>query len=175
MIGLARRSELVEEHAKKLSGKKGKLHAFKCDLRNEEDILKAFDWTTKNLGPVHILINNAGVGSAGRYLSDGKTEDWKTIFDVNVLALCITTREAVKIMKENKINGHIVHINSLAGHKVVSFPGLSVYPGSKFAVTALTETLRQEFNHLGLKIKVTVSFTHGVAEFFASFTCFVEC
>ncbi|XP_063929818.1 farnesol dehydrogenase-like [Zophobas morio] len=155
VVGLARRSELVEEHAKKISDKKGKLHAFKCDIRKEEDILKAFDWTTKNLGPVHILINNADIGSGGKHLLEGKTEDWKAIFDVNVLGLCIATREAVKIMKENNINGHIVHINSIAGHKLINIPGLNVYPGSKYAVTALTETLRQELNHLGLKIKVT--------------------
>ena len=163
-MGLARRSELVEEHAKKLSDKKGKLHAFKCDIRKEEDILKAFDWTTKNLGPVHILINNAGIGSGGKYLLEGKTEDWKAIFDVNVLGLCIATREAVKIMEENNINGHIVHINSIAGHKVINIPGINVYPGSKYAVTALTETLRQELNHLGVKIKVTVSFIYDIIQ-----------
>ncbi|KAJ3651609.1 hypothetical protein Zmor_017638 [Zophobas morio] len=43
VVGLARRSQLVEEQAKKLSNKKGKLHAFKCDVRKEEDILRAFD------------------------------------------------------------------------------------------------------------------------------------
>ncbi|KAJ3651610.1 hypothetical protein Zmor_017639 [Zophobas morio] len=66
-------------------------------------------------------------------------------------------------MKENKINGHIVHINSIAGHKVINVNAMSVYPASKFAVTALTETLRQELNHLGLKIKVT-SISPGFVE-----------
>lgn len=88
---------------------------------------------------------------------DGDTEAWKTIFDVNVLGLCIATREAVKSMKENNIDGHIVHINSVVGHQVINYPGLNVYPASKHAVTALTETLRLEFNSLGLKIKITVS------------------
>ena len=100
---------------------------------------------------------------------EGKTEDWKAIFDVNVLGLCIATREAVKIMKENNINGHIVHINSIAGHKLINIPGLNVYPGSKYAVTALTETLRQELNHLGLKIKVTVRFIYSIVECCLSF------
>ena len=59
-------------------------------------------------------------------------------------------------MKENKIDGHIVHINSIVGHKVAYHAFSNVYPASKYAVTALTETLRQEFNHLGLKIKITV-------------------
>lgn len=59
-------------------------------------------------------------------------------------------------MKENNIDGHIVHINSIAGHKVHNFPELNIYQASKYAVTALTETLRLEMNSLGLKIKITV-------------------
>ena len=102
------------------------------------------------------MINNAGKGSNSN-LTEGKTEEWKSIFDLNVLGLCIATREAVKVMKENKINGHIIHVNSVLGHKIISAPNLNVYPASKFAVTALTETLRQELNHQGLKIKITVS------------------
>ena len=124
MLGVARRSERIEERAKQLSGKKGKLHAIKADLTNEEDILNVFKWAKDKLGPVHILINNAGRGLYGP-LTEGKTEDWKSVFDLNVLGLCIATREAVKIMKENKINGHIIHVNSVLGHQVL-YPGLSM-------------------------------------------------
>ncbi|KAJ3630072.1 hypothetical protein Zmor_027104 [Zophobas morio] len=162
VLGVARRSERIEERAKQLSSKKGKLHAIKADLTKEEDILKVFKWAKDNLGPVHILINNAGKG-AQLNLTEGKTEDWKSVFDLNVIALSIATREAVKIMKENKINGHIVHVNSVLGHKVINHPNLNVYPASKFAVTALTETLRQELNHQGLKIKIT-SVSPGLVE-----------
>ncbi|KAJ3630071.1 hypothetical protein Zmor_027103 [Zophobas morio] len=162
VLGVARRSEHIEERAKQLSDKNGKLHAIKADLTKEEDILTVFKWAKDNLGPVHILINNAGT-AAYTNLTDGKIEDWKTVFDLNVLALSIATREAVKIMKKNKINGQIVHVNSVLGHQVLSFPGLSVYPASKFAVTALTETLRQELNHQGLKIKIT-SVSPGLVE-----------
>ena len=152
---MARRSERIEQRAKQLSGKKGKLHAIKADLTKEEDILKIFKWSKENLGPVHILVNNAGK-TASTNLTEGKTEDWKSVFDLNVIALSIATGEAVKIMKENKINGHIIHVNSVLGHQVL-YPGLSMYPPSKFAVTALTESLRQELNQQGLKIKITVS------------------
>ena len=161
MLGVARRSERIEERAKQLSSKKGKLYAIKADFSKEEDILKVFKWSKDNLGPVHILINNAGRGG-NTNLTEGETEHWKNVFDLNVLGLSIATREAVKLMKENKINGHIIHVNSVFGHKVTHFANLNVYPASKFAVTALTETLRQELNHEGLKIKVTVSFLIGM-------------
>jgi NADP+-dependent farnesol dehydrogenase len=162
VVGLARRVERVEETAKKLQGKKGKLHAVKADISKEEDILKAFKWTSDNLGSVHILVNNAGIIQETNLIG-GDTEKWKSIFDTNVMGLCIATREAVKIMQAKKIDGHIIHINSTLGHGIPPLPGLNVYPASKFAVTALTETLRHELRHLGLKIKIT-SLSPGIVE-----------
>ncbi|RZB84924.1 adh short, KR, Epimerase, and/or NAD binding 10 domain containing protein [Asbolus verrucosus] len=153
VAGIARRSEMVEKRAQELSGKKGKLHAIKADVSKEEDILRAFKWIQENLGPVHILVNNAGIAHTNS-LTDGDTQQWREVFDLNVLGLCIATREAIKAMRAHNVNGHVVHINSMLGHRVSGFH-LSVYPASKFAVTALTETLRQELNALGTKIKVT--------------------
>lgn len=106
---------------------------------------------------MHILINNAGKAQGNTNLIEGDKELWKNILDLNVLGLCIATREAVKSMKENDVDGHIIHINSVLGHIVPNFPNLNLYPASKFAVTALTETLRQELNSIGSKIKITVS------------------
>ncbi|RZC22665.1 adh short domain containing protein [Asbolus verrucosus] len=148
VVGVARRVERVEELAKKLQGKKGSLYALKADISVEEDILNAFKWTEKNVGPVHILINNAGV-LQDTNLIDGETKKWKAILDVNVLGLCIATREAVRCMRANNIDGHIIHINSFSGHIVNYFPYMNVYAASKHAVTALTETLRSELNTIG--------------------------
>lgn len=89
---------------------------------------------------------------------DGNTEDWRKVIDVNVVALCVCTREAFNIMKENNIDGHIVHISSVAGHLIPRFPEptFNIYPATKHAVRALTESLRLELCHLKTKIKVTV-------------------
>lgn len=46
---------------KNLSKYPGKLYPVKCDIRNEEDVVQCFKWVKDNLGPVHILVNNAGV------------------------------------------------------------------------------------------------------------------
>lgn len=72
--------------------------------------------------------------------------------------MSIATREVVQDMSKHKTAGHIVNINSILGHSIVDIPGLDgVYPASKFAVTALTETLRHELNKEKLSIKTTVS------------------
>ncbi|KAJ3629019.1 hypothetical protein MTP99_013442 [Tenebrio molitor] len=154
VAGFDRQCEYIEQVAKKVHDKKGQFHAVKVDICKEDEIQEAFRWTCDNLGPVHILINCAGV-LHNTTLWNGDAEKWKKTFDTNVIGLCIATREAVKIMKAEKIDGHIVHINSISGHVVLNVRGLNVYPATKCAVTALTETLRQEFNHEGLKIKVT--------------------
>ncbi|KAJ8931744.1 hypothetical protein NQ314_015276 [Rhamnusium bicolor] len=154
VVALARRKDRLHELAVKLAGKKGKVYPVKADLSKEEDILNAFKWTKENVGPVHILINNAGTTDRVR-LTDASTESYNKIIQLNVIGLCIATREAVRDMKANNVDGHIIHINSVLGHQVLGFPS-SVYSASKFAVTALAETLRLELNSLKSKIKITV-------------------
>lgn len=73
-------TELLEN----LSGKLGTFHPIKCDMSVEGDILEAFDYIKNNIGPISILINNAGMASCSS-LSDGDAETWKSILAVNVL------------------------------------------------------------------------------------------
>lgn len=75
MVGLARRQEQIEALAQKLSKEKGKLFALKVDVSVEEDILTAFEWIKNNLGPVHILINNAGVAQVSIVIAIATTKD----------------------------------------------------------------------------------------------------
>lgn len=117
----------------------------------------------KNLGPVHVLINNAGI-VRDTDLMGGSTKDWRDVLETNVIALSVATREAIKTMQEKKIDGHIVNVNSLAGHYVPSLRNFNMYPASKHAVTAITETLRQELQRAGTKIKVTVIFIAVITE-----------
>lgn len=162
VAGFARRQERVEELAKNLQGQKGKLYPVKVDMTDEDQILKAFKWVKDNLGPINILVNNAGIRK-GTDLSNGDTKLWRLMIDTNLLAYAIATREAIQDMNANGVNGHIVNMNSLLGHRVVYAPLQSVYPATKHAVTAMTETLRQELNVAGSRIKLT-SISPGVVE-----------
>nr|QYV43146.1 FOLD4 [Colaphellus bowringi] len=154
VVGLARRKNLIEELAQELIDFEGKLFPLQADISKEEDILAAFDWIKSNLGPIHILVNNAGLAQPTN-LTNGSTDMWKKVLDVNVLGLCIATREAIQDMTKNNVDGHIIHINSIAGHKVPNIPSFNIYPASKFAVTALTESLRVELNSMESKIKIS--------------------
>uniref|UniRef100_A0A8W7PWA0 Dehydrogenase n=2 Tax=gambiae species complex TaxID=44542 RepID=A0A8W7PWA0_ANOCL len=156
-FGLARRVERVDELKKDLSAEAAdRLHSVRCDVTKEEDILAAFQLVEEKCGGVDVLINNAGqLKRAVSVLDAGNTQVIRDVIDTNVVGLALCSREAFQSMKRRSVDGHIVHINSILGHTVATTGKLNVYPASKFAVTALTETMRHELRLAGTKIKVT--------------------
>ncbi|XP_070572622.1 dehydrogenase/reductase SDR family member 11-like isoform X4 [Ptychodera flava] len=157
VYGCARDVDKIKSHSDELKSKsaKGSLHAVKCDLRNEEEILLMFEEIKRNHGGVDVCINNAGINFHGTLLN-GDTNHWRNVLDVNVLALSICTREAVKQMMERNVDdGHIIHINSLSGYRITPYARTHFYAGTKCMVTALGECLRQELRELGSHIRVT--------------------
>lgn len=150
IVGCARREDRLAVLADELAGSGADVWMLRADLRQEDDILKVFE-EADSFGGVDILVNNAGLGRAASLMS-GDTEAWREMLEVNVLALCIATREAVKRM-QSRGGGHVVHISSMAGHRVPS--GSGVYSASKYAVRALTEALRQELRAAKSPIRVT--------------------
>jgi 17beta-estradiol 17-dehydrogenase / 3beta-hydroxysteroid 3-dehydrogenase len=153
----ARSVERLESLARELPD--ASLFVHRADLRDEAQILGLFSEIRRSLGGVDLLVNNAGLGYDSSLLS-GKTEHWREMLDVNVLALAIATREALADMRRTD-QGHIVHMSSMAGHRVPA--GSGVYAATKFAVRALTEALRQELRALGSRIRVS-SVSPGTVE-----------
>ena len=138
----ARREQRLAQLANILSSQHGvEVLTQTVDLRDEAQILDWFDAISTRFNRLDVLVNNAGLGHK-ESLSSGSTEKWRETLDVNVIALCICTREAINLIRKlGNDSGHIVHISSMSGHRV---PGSGMYSASKFAVRALTEGLRQE-------------------------------
>lgn len=92
--------------------------------------------------------------------ADGDPKVWKEVLDTNLYGVALCSHAAVKQMRETDVSGHIVNINSIAGHKVVNMSpnDYNMYAPSKHGVTAFTEVLRQELIHFKTKIKVSVSY-----------------
>ncbi|XP_076633129.1 farnesol dehydrogenase-like [Colletes latitarsis] len=153
VVGLARRMEMLQEVAGRL--KKGMFHPIVCDVRKEEDILKAFEWTKKKFGGADILVNNAGVVSQTSII-DTPTEEYRRVIDINVIAPAICAREFAQSIKERNSVGHIINISSVAGRyaECIKIP-MGMYCPSKYALNALTTELRHEIIHNKLNIKIT--------------------
>ncbi|KAF5288879.1 hypothetical protein FQA39_LY03758 [Lamprigera yunnana] len=149
VAGIARRKDRIQV----LSESKN-LHAVQADVSKEEELLEAFKWVKENLGPIHILINCAGILRMTNYL-DGETKFWREMMETNYMGLCVATREAVKDMRANNVDGHIIHINDIGGHKLMGIENMNVYCATKYSVTAAVEALRVELNGIKSKIKVS--------------------
>lgn len=162
VVALARRKEKIEELRSKLTDDlKKNLYPVKCDVSNENEIIETFKWIDKNLGGISVLINNAGILRKTTLLEQNNSVPIREVIETNVFGLLNCTREAYISMKKHSIDGHIININSLLGHKIPIFagqlPSFNVYPASKFAVTAINEVLRQDLIDAKSKIKITVS------------------
>lgn len=116
----------------------------KCDVSDEKSVKTAFAWIVKNFGGVDVLVNNAGIAKTGRIV-DADESMLRDTININVLGVVWCTREAFKSMKERNFDGHFIIINSIVGHAIPASDDLmlNVYPASKYAVTAMTEVLRQ--------------------------------
>ncbi|XP_034473249.1 farnesol dehydrogenase [Drosophila innubila] len=159
VVGLARRENRLEEIKAALpADQAARFHYHKCDVSDEKQVIETFAWIEKTLGGADVLVNNAGISRHTTLTGEGNSADLRAVLDTNVLGVSWCTREAFNSMQRRKIDdGHIVIINSIAGHRVPILPGMSfnMYAPSKHAITALTEVLRQEFLAKGTKTKIT--------------------
>lgn len=128
------------------------------DVRNKEEVAQAINQLKKEITHIDILVNNAGLASGLSSIEEGDTEDWDKMIDTNVKGLLYVTREVAPMMKQRSA-GHIINISSTAG-KVVYKDG-NVYCATKFAVDALTQSMRIDLLPYGIKV---TSINPGMAE-----------
>lgn len=112
----------------------------KVDVTDAQAFRNAIQEAEGVYGPADLLINNAGVMLLGQ-LDTQDPAEWQRMFDVNVLAL-LNSMQAVLTDMKARGQGTILNISSIAGKK--SFPNHAAYVGSKFAVSSITENVREE-------------------------------
>ena len=111
-----------------------------ADLADRPEAEALVGRAEQSLGPIDVLVNNAGLEFGGPFL-DNSVDELERIVDVNLLAVMLLTREALPGMLERG-RGHIVNIASAAG-KIAS-PNLASYSGTKHGVVGFTHALRGE-------------------------------
>jgi len=150
VVVAARREDRLSDLVERINGNGGKALPVECDVTDEEQAHGLIQKARDEYGRVDILVNNAGVMQLSK-VEKGLSDEWRRMFDVNVLGLLYATDAAVQVMKEQG-SGHLVNISSVAGRKSRATTG--VYSGTKFAVNAISEALREEL--LEDNIRVTM-------------------
>jgi NAD(P)-dependent dehydrogenase (short-subunit alcohol dehydrogenase family) len=149
----ARRVNKIEALAGELAGQGHRAMALRLDVADAASIGPALDEVEAALGPVSILVNNAGVGGEGLAL-DVSIEAFDETFAVNVRGTFIAAREAARRMLASGVaergEGRILNIASIASGTVL--PGLSVYCGSKAAVAMMTRGMAREWARRGIAV-----------------------
>ncbi len=149
----ARREDRLRALAAELDAEGAQVAVAPTDMRSEDDIVRLFETARARFGGVDVLVNNAGLGRSAP-LSSAPSAPWREMLEVNVLGLTIATREAITDMDRRGVAGHVVHVSSMAGHRIPG-PDSGMYAATKFAVRALTEGLRQELRARQSPIRVT--------------------
>ncbi len=136
----ARRTDRLDELARALRQQGAQVTTAALDVRQRESVQAFVDLAVSTHGRIDVLINNAGVMPLSR-MSVGKVQEWEDTIDINVKGVLYGIAAALPHMKAQGA-GHLVSVASIGAHR--SFPGAAVYCGSKFAVWAICEGLRQE-------------------------------
>ena len=126
----------------------GRAHAIVLDVTDFAAIGPAIATLTEKIGPIDVLVNNAGYGYEG-VLEESPLEDLRHQFDVNVFGAVAMIKAVLPPMRERR-SGHIINITSMGGF--VTMPGISYYCGSKFALEGISETLAKEVAGFGIKV-----------------------
>ena len=150
LILAARRKERLEKLALELKEEfntESKILSF--DIQNYQEIKKAFNALPEDWKNVDILINNAGLAKGMHKLQEGNPDDWDVMINTNIKGLLYLTREVLPFMVKRE-SGHIINLGSTAGHDV--YPSGNVYCATKFAVNAITQSLRIDVLDKSIKV-----------------------
>ncbi|MBF6242703.1 MULTISPECIES: SDR family oxidoreductase [Nocardia] len=137
----------VDETAVKQSGTDHDFdHYGRVDVTDQQSFSSFLDEVERALGPIDVLINNAGIMPTGKVVDEPDALT-RRIIDINVYGVILGSKLALARMLPRR-GGHIINIASLAGETHI--PGLATYNATKHAVLGFTDTLREEYRDTGV-------------------------
>lgn len=151
LVLAARREDRLKKLQEEIKTVGGQAIYKVTDVTSREQMEELAAYTIKEFGKIDVLVNNAGIMPQA-FLSENKVDEWDQMIDVNIKGVLYAISAIVPSMRERK-SGHVINLSSVAGHNI--YPGGTVYCGTKFAVKAISEGLRQEEAMNGTNIRVT--------------------
>jgi uncharacterized protein len=149
----ARRLDRLEALAREIHGLGTGAEALvvQADLSRLEDIQSLIRQTLDRFGRIDVLVNNAGFGRLDWLENLDPRKDIEALFDVNVLGVVQTTRQALPVMIEQR-SGHIINMCSVSSF--IATPTYTIYAASKHAVHGFSEALRREVQPWGIHVSM---------------------
>jgi len=126
----------------------GQAHGCLLDVTDLAAIEGAVAHVEANIGPVDVLVNNAGYGHEGVF-EESPLEDMRRQFEVNVFGAVAMIKAFVPLFRVRRA-GHIINITSMGGF--ITMPGISYYCGSKFALEGISESLYKELKPFNIAV-----------------------
>lgn len=156
MVVGARRAERLAALADEIRAAGGQIDYRRLDVTSRDSVSAFAATALERHGRVDVLVNNAGVMALSQ-VADRRIDEWERMIDVNLRGVLYGIAAVLPHMLEQG-SGHIVNLSSVSGHR--ADPTAAVYSATKFAVTALSEGLRQETSDIRVTL-ISPGFTHS--------------
>jgi len=148
----ARNAQVLEETAAELSAAGATVCCQALDVTNARDVTTFVQATETELGPVTILVNNAGIGGPGFGPIHEKSEDdWQRVLDTNLKSVFLVSKAVAPSMIARR-RGDIIHISSLAGKN--TFAGGGIYCASKWGLQGLAGCMAEDLRGFGIRVSL---------------------
>ena len=144
-------ADVLDEEGSALSEDLGSAATYvHLDVSDEEQWQVAVTQTESTFGPLHVLVNNAGISGVPAALVDTDLDVWHRVLAVNLDGTFLGIKTAVPSMLRGGAGGAIVNISSFAG--LIGSPLIGAYAASKFAIRGLTKTAAMELGPQGIRV-----------------------
>jgi NADP-dependent 3-hydroxy acid dehydrogenase YdfG len=147
LVLAARSTDKIDALADELGGQERAI-AVTCDVTEWDQVQALVTTAGDTFGRLDVVFANAGFG-APRGFQEGEVEHWRSMVLTNVYGAALTIRASLDPLKESK--GHLLLTGSVAGRRAVVG---SLYSATKWAITGMGESLRQELNDTGVRVTV---------------------
>ncbi|MFT9220802.1 SDR family oxidoreductase [Gluconobacter oxydans] len=137
----ARRRDRLDEIVSELTAQGQTARAYTLDVTKCSEVEETVAAVTRDFGRLDVLVNNAGLMAIAP-IQKLMVDEWDRMIDINIKGVLYGVAAALPVFEKQK-SGHVINLSSVAGLKVFA-PGGTVYSGTKFAVRAISEGLRQE-------------------------------
>src|ERR1700692_2758665 len=145
-----RDSNALNDASAQLAGLGGRVFSHVADVTRPADVDALVARTESTLGPLHILVNNAGIGVFGP-AHEKSEEDWDRVLNTNLKSVFLVSRAVAPSMIRHK-RGDIINISSPAGRN--AFPGGGLYCASKWGVQGLSACMAEDLREHGIRVSV---------------------